>query len=331
MRFQYPFVLGVAGVLTAAAVVAYVLVQRRRAATLAAAGLRPAGSGPGAAGSPRRGAVRRHLPYALILAALPLLLGALARPQATIDVPHRSGTVVLVVDASNSMMATDLEPTRLGAAQAAATDFARAQPDTVDIGVVVFGQQALTTQAPSADHDEAIAAIKRLRSGGGTSLGQAILAALGVIVGRPVALPEDPSVPQTDLGYWGSATIVLFSDGENTAGPDVELAAGVAADAGVHIETVGVGTTRGTIVEVDGYQLATALNEDLLSTISATTGGSYHRAGDAASLAESTRSIDLRIGFKEEPVELTALVSAVAILLLTIGAVLMIRWYGRVI
>jgi len=324
MTFMYPFVLAVAGVLTAAAVSAYVLLQRRRTAALAAVGLaHTAGT--------RRGAVRRHLPYVLILAALPLLLGALARPQATIRVPHASGTVVLVVDASNSMMAKDLQPTRLGAAQQAATSFAEAQPDTVDIGVVVFGQQALTTQAPSDNHDEAVAAIKRLKSGGGTSLGQAILAALTVIVGKPVKLPEDPNVPQTDLGYWGSATIVLFSDGENTAGPDAELAAGVAADAGVHIETVGVGTTKGATVEVDGFQLATALNEQLLTAISAATGGQYHRAGDAASLAESTRSIDLRIGFKAEPVELTGLLSAAAILLLLVGGVLMVRWYGRLI
>jgi Ca-activated chloride channel homolog len=324
MSVMYPAVLGVAGVITVAAVAAYVVLQRRRTAALAAAGLTQAAG-------PRRAGVRRHLPYVLLLAALPLLLVALARPQATIDVPRASGTVVLVVDASNSMMAKDLQPTRLGAAQQAATDFVEAQPDTVDIGVVVFGQQALTTLPPSDDHDEAVAAIKRLKSGGGTSLGQAILAALTVIIGKPVTLPEDPSVPSTDLGYWNNATIVLFSDGENTAGPDAELAAGVAADAGVHIETVGVGTTQGTTIEVDGFQLATALNEELLTAISAATGGNYHRAGDAAALAESTSSIDLRIGFKEEPVELTALLSGAAIVLLLLGGVLMIRWYGRVI
>jgi Ca-activated chloride channel family protein len=328
MSVMYPAMLGVAAVLTAAAVAAYVLLQRRRTAALAAVGLTPTG---GSRGAGVGAGVRRHLPYALLLAALPLLLGGLARPQAQIDVPRASGTVVLVVDASNSMMAKDLEPTRLGAAQQAATTFVESQPDTVDIGVVVFGQQALTTLAPSADHDEAVAAIRRLKSGGGTSLGQAILAALSVIVGKPVTMPEDPSVPSTDLGYWNSATIVLFSDGENTSGPDAELAAGVAADAGVHIETVGVGTTRGTTIEVDGFQLATALNEELLAAISAATGGTYHRAGDAASLAESTSSIDLRIAFKKEPVELTALLSGAAIILLLLGGVLMIRWYGRVI
>jgi Ca-activated chloride channel family protein len=315
-------------------VTAYVLLQRRRAAALAAVGLAPT-AGLGLTGARPAGtrwaAVRRHLPYALILAALPLLLGALARPEATVSVPRVSGTVVVLVDASNSMLADDLEPSRLGAAQAAATSFVQAQPDTVDVGVVVFGQQALTTQEPSDDHDEAVAAIKRLKAGGGTSLGQAILAALTVIVGEPVQLPEDPDAPPADLGYWGSATIVLFSDGENTGGPDLEGAAILAADAGVHIETVGVGTTRGATVEVDGFQVATALNEELLRGIAAATGGTYHPAGDAEALAESTRSIDLRVAFEPEPVELTAPLSGAAVLLLTIGAFLMIRWYGRLI
>src|SRR5205085_2429002 len=111
---------------------------------------------------------------------------------------------------------------------------------------------------------------------GGTSLGQAILASLAAIVGHPVALP-DPSgdAPPPKLGYWGSATIVLLSDGENTGGPDAVAAAGLAADAGVHIESVGVGTVAGTTIQVDGYQLVTALDEDLLTQIAQATAGSY--------------------------------------------------------
>ena len=128
-------------------------------------------------------------------------------PEATVKVPRASGTVMLVVDASNSMTATDLEPSRLGAAQRAATEFARAQPDSVDIGVVVFGQTALNTQVPTDNHEEAVAAINRLKPGGGTSLGQAILAALSAIVGEPVALPAEGEEPKS-LGYWRSATML---------------------------------------------------------------------------------------------------------------------------
>jgi Ca-activated chloride channel family protein len=330
MTFRYPYVLLVAAVVTAVAVVGYALLQRRRASALASAGLgltdgvRPAGT--------RMTAVRRHLPYAFFLAATPVLLVAVARPEATLAVPRASGTVILLFDVSNSMAADDLEPTRLAAAQAAGTAFVADQPDSVDVGVVAFGQQALTTQKPTAEHEEAIAAIGRLRTGGGTSLGQAILAALSEIVGRPVSLPdEDATAPPTDLGYWRSATIVLLSDGEETAGPDAETAAELAAVAGVRIETVGIGTASGATVEVDGFQLATALDEALLESIAETTGGSYRRAGDAESLNDTTRSIDLRVSAHEETVELTAALAAAALLLLTVGGLLMIRWHGRIV
>jgi Ca-activated chloride channel homolog len=325
MTFLYPLALVAAGVVTAASVAAYLGLQRRRTAALAMSGL-------GVTAPSRRATARRHLPYVLFLAAIPLLLVALARPQATIEVPRVAGTVVLVFDVSNSMAADDLEPTRLAAAQEAATGFVEAQPDSVDIGVVVFGQQALTTQAPTEAHGEAIAAIKRLKTGGGTSLGQAILAALAAIVGKPVSLPDpDSGGPAPDLGYWRSATIVLFSDGEDTGGPDAEEAAGLAAVAGVRIETVGIGTTQGTTVEVDGYQLGTALDEALLTSIATATGGSYHQAEDATSLKETTRSIDLRVSAHEETVEFTALLAAAALLLLTIGGLLMTLWYGRIV
>jgi Ca-activated chloride channel homolog len=155
VSFRYPLVIAVAVLVTAAAVAAYVLLQRRRAAVLSAAGFgTPAGGG-------RRAAVRRHLPYALLLAALPILLIGLARPQAEVAVPRVSGTVLLAFDISNSMKATDVRPSRLAAAQKAATGFVEHQPDSVDVGVLVFGEQALLTQAPTDDHATAIAAINR--------------------------------------------------------------------------------------------------------------------------------------------------------------------------
>jgi Ca-activated chloride channel family protein len=322
---------------------AYRLLHRRRAKALAAAGLGAAGlgatglgaAGLGAAGlgaAPGRAGWRRHVPPLLFLAALTLLLLALARPQATVAIPRVAGTVILAFDVSDSMTARDVTPTRLAAAQAAATGFVRAQPDTVDIGVVAFDQGALTTRPPTRNHDDAIAAINRLHAAGGTSLGQAILASLTTIVGRPVALP-DPSTgaPAANLGYWGSATIVLLSDGENTTGPDALAAAELAAGAGVHVETVGIGTVAGTTIEVDGYQLVTALDEDLLTQIAQTTAGSYHRAGDARSLDEIYRSLDLRLTAKPEFVELTGAAAGAAVLLLTIGALLMISWFGRIL
>jgi Ca-activated chloride channel family protein len=230
------------------------------------------------------------------------------------------------------MSAADVAPSRLAAAQSAATAFVDEQPDTVDVGVLLFGDQALLTQAPTDDHAAAVAAIRRLTPSGGTSLGQAILVALGTITGKPVSLPAEGAGPTTDdLGYWPSATIVIFSDGQETGGPDVQAAAELAAAAGVRIQTVGVGTAEGATVEVDGYQLGTALDESLLTTVAQTTGGAYHRAGDADALADTTKSIDLRLTTKKEPVELTAPFAGAALLLLLLGGLLGLRWHGRIV
>jgi Ca-activated chloride channel family protein len=322
VSFHYPLLLAVAVLLTAAAIAGYVLLQRRRTAALTAAGF----------GALSGGGVRRHLPYALMVVALLILLTGLARPQAEVAVPRVSGTVVLAFDVSNSMSAADVSPSRLAAAKSAAVDFVDKQPDTVDVGVMLFGDQALLTQAPTENHTLAAAAINRLTPGGGTSLGQAILVALGTITGKPVSLPQDGTAPTTnDLGYWPSATIVVFSDGQDTGGPDAEAAAELSAAAGVRIQTVGVGTAKGATVEVDGYQLSTALDESLLTTVAQTTGGAYHEAGDEAALADTTDAIDLRLTTEKKPVELTAPFAGVALLLLALGALLGTRWHGRIV
>jgi Ca-activated chloride channel homolog len=314
MSFRYPWMILVAGAACLGLALAYRALNRRRG------------------GVPHRAGLRRHIPPALFLAALTLLLLAAGRPQATVKVPRAAGTMVLAFDVSNSMTATDASPTRLAAAQAAATGLVRAQPDSVDVGVVAFDQGALTVHLPTRTHEDAIAAIQRLHASGGTSLGQAILASLTTIVGHPVALPDpsgDASPPK--LGYWGSATIVLLSDGEDTGGPDALAAAELAADAGVHIDTVGIGTVAGTTIQVDGYQVATALDEDLLTQIAQTTTGSYHRAGDAKALDQLYRSLDMRITAKPESVELTGAVVVVAVLLLTLGGLLTTAWFGRIV
>jgi len=324
MSFRYPLLLVVAAAVGLGLVAAYRWLERRRTSALAAAGLSTANSG--------RTGFRRHVPPLLFLAALTLLLLAVARPQATVAVPRAAGTVILAFDVSNSMAAKDITPTRLAAAQSAAIGFVQAQPDTVDIGVVAFGQGALTTQLPTDDHEGTVAAINRLTVAGGTSLGQAILASLAAIVGQPVSLPDPASdAPPTDLGYWGSATIVLLSDGEDTTGPDAVAAAELAAAAGVHIETIGIGTVQGTTIEVDGYQLATALNEELLTQVAETTTGSYHRAEDAHALGAIYKSLDLRITTQAELVELTGAAVGIAVLLLTIGGLIMINWFGRIL
>jgi Ca-activated chloride channel family protein len=324
MTFQYPSMVVVAVIATLTLMTAYWLLQRQRKRALAVAGLTPA--------NPRRAALRRHLPPILFLVALALLLLGVARPQAMVPVPRAAGTVILAFDVSNSMGAKDVKPTRLAAAQTAAIGFVQAQPDAVDLGVVAFDQGALTTQQPTADHERTIATIKRLAVNGGTSLGQAILASLAVIVGKPVSLPDPNSdAAPPNLGYFSDATIVLLSDGEDTGGPDAVAAAQLAATAGVHIETVGVGTVEGATIEVDGYQVATSLNEDLLTQVAQTTAGSYHRAENADALNAVYKSLDLRLTVKDKPVELTGAAVGIAIVLLFAGALLMITWFGRIL
>jgi Ca-activated chloride channel family protein len=329
MKFMYPPMLGVAAVVCAGLVAGYVVLHRRRTRALAAAGLAATATG--------RMAGLRHVPPALFLAALAFLLLGVSRPQATVGIPQPTGTVVLAFDVSNSMKATDVDPTRLAVAQVAATDFVRRQPDTVDIGVVAFDQGAIATRQPTSDHAAALASINRLHIAGGTSLGQAILASLAAIVGRSVELPEpaafaDPAAtPAPDLGYWGSASIIIFSDGEETGGPDAVAAAALAANAGIHIYTIGIGTTAGATIDVEGFQVATSLNEGLLKQIAATTSGTYRRAGDVGALDDVFRSLDLRISAKPQVMELTGIAVGAAVVLLTVGGMLMIGWFGRIL
>lgn len=309
----------VAGLLVVAALAAAaVVLARRRAAALAAAGVAAQAS--------------RRLPPGVwcTVASLVLLAFAASGPSVWVPVPRAAGTVVLAMDVSGSMGADDVTPSRLAAAQQAARSFIAAQPDTVDIGVVAFERGALTTALPDADHTVALAAVDRLVVTGGTSLGQAILASLSAITGRPVVL--DDGAPALDLGYWPSATIVIFSDGEDRGGgADPAAAAEIAQAAGVHVDTVGVGTTTGTTVDVDGFRMHTALDPDTLGAIAQTSGGTYHAASDTAELEGIASTIDLRLTVADQELPLAGALSAVALGLLAVGAGLTVVRSGRVI
>jgi Ca-activated chloride channel family protein len=318
MKVSYPLL--VLGLLVAAAlIVGAVLMSRRRFAAFAAAGI----SGQG----------RRRPPLGLWLSlgGLVVLAVAAAGPTASLPVGRSAGTVVLAMDVSNSMSADDVAPSRLAAAQQAALSFIDAQPENVDIGVVGFDQGALTTSLPGADHAGAKAAVQNLRVSGGTSLAAAILGSLAAITGKPVVVGKDGTLP--DLGYWGSATIVVFSDGEDSAGGGdaVTAAATVAQNAGVHIEAVGVGTANGTTVQIDGYRMHTALDADQLTAVAKTTGGSYHAASDAAELNGVASTIDLRLTVAKQDVPLAGGFIALALALLAFGALLTGVRTGRLV
>ncbi|WP_323095696.1 vWA domain-containing protein [Intrasporangium sp. YIM S08009] len=276
----------------------------------------------------------RHLGPTLLLAALALLVVALTRPVAAVAEPHREGTVVLAFDVSNSMAAADLKPTRLEAAKAAARGFVAKQPPSVRIAVVAFGSNGVVTQRPTDDRTAVLAAIARLKPQSDTSLAGGILAGLSAIAGRPVHAPSDTengATDETPVGYYGGTAIVLLTDGENTSGSDPQALADYASAAGVRIDPVGLGTPAGTVIEVDGFSIATALDESALRKIADTTGGTYRRASDAATLAAVYDSIQLQWTTRSVPHEITSLVAGVAALLLLAGASVTVLRQGRVV
>jgi Ca-activated chloride channel family protein len=282
----------------------------------------------------RRVRWRRHIPFAIFTAALTLVCFSLARPTTSLTLPQREGTVILAFDVSNSMRAKDLEPTRIEAAKAAATAFVEQQPSSIRIGVVAFSDSAVTVLKPSNVKEEVIAAIKRLSVGGGTSLGSGFFTSLTAIAGKPLTIDEsalDNDAGAVNIGFFGSSAIVLLTDGENTSRPDPLKLAEVASSAGVRIHAIGVGTKEGTVVQVDGFNVATALDEDLLTKIAQVTDGTYHQAGDAAALTEIYTSIDLEFKGVKKPREVTAAFAAAGVFLLALGSLLSIAWFGRVI
>jgi Ca-activated chloride channel family protein len=317
-------------VLVPCLVVGYWWMLRRRAermALLEAEGLVPTGGG-------RRARWRRHLPFALFALALALVGFGLARPTVSLAVPEREGTVVLAFDVSNSMRADDLEPTRIAAAKRAALAFVERQPRTIRIGVVAFGDSAVTVLRPTTAKEDVKAAIERLSVGGGTSLGQGLFASLRAIAGKPLTIDESALNSDTgsvDVGFFGSSAIVLLSDGENTSPPDPLDIAEVASTAGVPVHTIGVGTKQGAVIEVDGFNIATALDEELLTKIAGVTDGTYDHAADAAALARIYDSVDLDFKSTKKPREVTALFAAAGGFLLAVGSLLSIAWFGRVV
>jgi Ca-activated chloride channel homolog len=317
MTLASPALLAV-GLLAAAALGAgAVAVSRRRAVALTAAGV----AGPGRAG---------QAGVWLTIAGIAVLAIAVAGPAASLPVPRASGTVILAMDASNSMGAKDVAPDRLAAAQRAARSFIAAQPESIKIGVVAFEQGALITSRLRRDHAEAEAAIGRLRVSGGTSLGSAIIASLSAITGKPISVERNGTVPS--IGYWPSATIVIFSDGQDEAAASVTTAATAAAEkAGVRIYTVGIGTTAGTTVDVDGYHLFTALDPGALKSIAHATRGAYYPASDASELDGIASTIKLRLTITSQRLPLAGAFIALALVLLAAGSVLTIVRSGRVI
>ena len=339
MSFIWPEMLGLL-VLIPLFSVLYVRMQRRRRRIAAA--YSSFGLAQGAKG--RNLGSRRHLPPVLFFIGLTVLIFALARPQAVVSLPKVEGTVILAFDVSGSMAADDLKPTRMEAAKAAARDFVQRQPLTVQIGVVAFSDSGFSVQVPTNDQAAILAAIDRLAPTRGTSLANGILISLNTIVaveaGQPAthfysnltptpgseAAPTPTPVPK---GTHTSAMIVLLTDGENTASPDPVAAAQTAADRGVRVDTVGIGSAAGTTLHVNGFTVHTQLDEAMLQQISQLTDGTYYKAENEEDLHTIYDNLNSQLVIKPEETEMTSMFAGAGLLVLLIGSAFSLRWFNR--
>lgn len=320
-------------------VLLYLGIQRQRrqfAARYGSLGLvhDTAGSGIG---------VRRHIPPTIFLGGLTILLFSLARPQATVSLPKVQGTVILTFDVSGSMAATDFQPTRMEAAKAAARQFVANQPTGVSIGVVVFSDGGISVQPPTNNRDDTLATIDRLVPRRGTSVGNGILIALNTIAvdagGPPILKTADltqqgnsqaPTPIPAPQGWYPSAAIVLLTDGENNESPDPMMAADIAADLGVRVYTVGIGSPGGVDLQVDGFKVHTSLDEATLQNIASTTGGQYYNAADEQQLRKIYADLKPKLSIKPEQMELTSIFAGFGMIIFLLGGMLSLLWFGHV-
>ena len=294
--------------------------------------------------------VRRHVPPALFLLAMVAALFAIARPTTVITLPSQFQTIVLAIDVSLSMRATDVMPDRITAAQAAAKAFIEEHPPRARIGIVAFGGSAQLVQKPTDRSEDLIAAIDRFQLQRGTATGSALVVSLAtlfpddgidvesVVFGRPgdrgasidrPAKPERPKPPPVKPGSYPSGVIVLLSDGRRTTGPDPIEVAKMVADRGVRVFTVGFGTVEGATIGFEGWSAYVRLDAETLKAVADITRGEYFHAGTANDLKKVYQDLNTRFVMERRETEVTALFAAASALLAVLAGVLSLAWFGR--
>ena len=317
------------------------LLRRRKKTTLRYASLSLVKEALGA-----RSAWRRHVPPALLLVALTALLLAAGRPAAVIALPSQSQTIMLAMDVSGSMRATDVHPNRLVASQEAAKAFVAELPRSVRIGVVAFAGTAAVVQAPTLSRDDVNASIDRFQLQRATAIGSGIVLSLATIFpdagidlaqitgqrNMPPAPGDKPKPPFTPVapGSYNSAAIILLTDGQRTSGPDPIEAAKMAADRGVRIYTVGIGTKDGETIAFEGWSMRVRLDEETLKSIADITRADYFYAGTAEDLKKVYQGLSSRLVVEKKETEISALFAALGALLVVVAASLSVWWFGRV-
>jgi Ca-activated chloride channel homolog len=347
MKFLWPEMLWLLLLLPAAVALYRLLLRRKARGALRYASLALMQD---ALGAGRR--FRRHVPPLLFLVALALMIVAIARPAAVVTLPSQHETVILAIDVSGSMRAADVKPSRLVAAQEAAKAFIGAQPPSTRIGVVSFAGAASVVQSPTHSKEDILAAIDRLQLQRGTAVGSGILVALKTIFpaaefdlraqnprreaprAAPIdtgkgadKAPEKPVAP----GSYASAAIILLTDGQTTTGPDPIEAARMAADRGVRVYTVGIGTPGGELIGAEGWSMRVRLDEQALKTIANLTHAEYFFAGNAPDLHQIYQNLNTKLFFERKETEITALFSAAAAIVALLSALLSLLWFNRIV
>ncbi|GAA0265949.1 VWA domain-containing protein [Cryptosporangium japonicum] len=270
--------------------------------------------------APRRPAWRRHVPAGLFLVMITLLVVGFARPQAEVQVPREQATVVVAVDVSRSMLASDVEPDRLSAARAAAHEFVGNLPEQFRVGLVAFAGSAAVVVPPDADRAAVDAGIDRLREGvagqGGTAIGDAISASLDQIRSSPGE--ERPP-----------ARVVVLSDGANTAGQDPDQAARAAATAGVPVDTISFGTANGTIEALNAAAQPVPVDGETLRAVADAASGRYFEAADAEELRAAYADIGSLVGYETEVQDISARFIGVGLVFAVLAALTSLFWFAR--
>ena len=302
---------------------------------------------------------KRHVPPALFLLAIAAALFAAARPTAVMTVPGKQQTIILAMDVSISMRATDVQPNRMVAAQRAAKSFLEELPPDVRIGIVTFAGTAAVSQQPTNSREDLTAAIDRFQLQGGTAIGSGIIMSLATLFpeagfdlagltyatsggrslqngassapGQTPGQGAAPPGPAAAPGSHETAAIILLTDGQQTAGIDMMFAARMAAERGVRVYTVGIGTPDGGDVTFDGWSMRVELDEKSLKEIARITQGDYFYASTTNELKKVYDSLNARLVFEKKEFEITALLALVAAFFSMLSAGLSVFWFNRIL
>jgi Ca-activated chloride channel homolog len=291
----------------------------------------------------------KHLPALLYVLALAVAAFAAARPMALVTLPSQQRTIILAIDVSLSMRASDVLPNRLAAAQAAAKEFIREQPGDVRLGIVSFAGTAAVVQRPTNNKEDLLEAIERLQLDRHTAIGSGIIVSIaalfpdaGIDVESFAATPWNrgpkppPKAEPKDFkpvppGSNPNAAIILLTDGRRTIGPDPLQAARMAADRGVRIYTVGFGNANGAPVQVEGYSIYMMFDEATLKAIAELTNAEYFQASSGAELKKIYDNLTAKFVLQRERTEVTAFFAAIAAALVIAAAAASLAWFNRIL